>query len=50
VTEALADVLTATAAALRTFAEAGTPAPAAEEPPAAEDGDPSPPVQRIEIA
>jgi hypothetical protein len=48
VTEALADVLTATAAALRNFAEA--PAPAAEEPPAAEDVDPAPPVQRIDIA
>ena len=51
VTAALADVLTATASALRTFAESGRPAepgpvvpkddPAAEPPPA---------VQRIEIA
>jgi hypothetical protein len=49
VTEALADVLTVTAAALRNFAEAGTPTSAAEEPPA-EDVDPGPPVQRIEIA
>jgi hypothetical protein len=50
VTAALADVLTATAAALRTFAAAGRDAPAAaaetEEP---EDGVP-PAVQRIDIA
>jgi len=51
VTAALADVLTATATALRTFAEAATPEP---ETPAAGtdqgDGDPPPTVQRIEIA
>ena len=52
VTAALADVLTATATALRTFAEAGrsaeqgTPATARDEPEAAQP----PTVQRIEIA
>jgi hypothetical protein len=52
VTAALADVLTATATALRTFAEAGrpadpgTPAETGDEPEAA----PPPAVQRIEIA
>ena len=48
VTDALADVLTAAAAALRTVSErASAPAPqaAAEEPPP-----PAPPVQHIEIA
>ena len=51
VTEALADLLTATSTALRTFAEAGGPATEAAEPEtAAEDGDPPPPVQQIEIA
>ena len=54
VTAALADVLTATAAALRSFAEAGRPDPAGE--PAGEapadsgPGDPPPVMQRIEIA
>jgi hypothetical protein len=52
VTAALADVLTAAATALRTFAESAPPAE--PDPPApAEDGpqaEPSPPVQRIEIA
>jgi hypothetical protein len=52
VTAALADVLTATATALRSFAEADRPA--AEPEPAdhqAENaGDPPPVVQRIEIA
>jgi hypothetical protein len=49
VTAALADVLTATATALRTFAESAQPgAPAgADDEPAAE---PAPAVQRIEIA
>jgi hypothetical protein len=52
VTAALADVLTAAATALRTFAESGGPADAApaeatEEEPLPE---PPPPVQRIEIA
>ena len=58
VSAALADVLTATATALRTFAAAGQspePAPEGASPdddgPAAEDaGDPPPAVQRIEIA
>jgi hypothetical protein len=50
VTAALADVLTATAAALRTFAEAGEP-PAADDAAEAEtDAEPPPAVQRIEIA
>jgi hypothetical protein len=48
VTAALADVLTATAAALRNFAEPPS-APAADTA-AAEEGDPPPPVQQIEIA
>ena len=52
VTAAIADVLTATASALRTFAES---APAAEPSPAAStdddvEADPPPAVQRIEIA
>ena len=46
VTEALADVLTAAAAALRSVSE--RPAAADPEPAAAEE--PPPPVQRIEIA
>jgi hypothetical protein len=51
VTAALADVLTAAAAALRSFADAGRPA----EPEAAQEqdegpGDPPPVVQRIDIA
>ena len=52
VTAALADVLTATATALRTFAESaqpaesGPPAPPADGP----EAEPPPPVQRIEIA
>jgi hypothetical protein len=53
VTAALADVLTATATALRAFAAEGTPASStAGEPDRAEpaDGDPPPTVQRIEIA
>jgi hypothetical protein len=49
VTAALADVLTATATALRTFAAAGEPPAAAPEGEAQEE-DPPPPVQRIEIA
>jgi hypothetical protein len=52
VTAALADVLTSTAAALRTFAESVQP-PAADPPAPAADGpqaEPPPPVQRIEIA
>jgi hypothetical protein len=52
-TNALADVLTATATALRAFAAEGTPASStAGEPDRAEpaDGDPPPTVQRIEIA
>jgi hypothetical protein len=50
VTAALADVLTATATALRTFAAAAEapPTPAPEDD-AAEGGDP-PPVQQIDIA
>ena len=50
VTAALADVLTATATALRNFAES---APAPDVPPDAADGsgaEPPPAVQRIEIA
>jgi hypothetical protein len=51
VTAALADVLTATATALRTFAAAGDPeAPRVDPDAAADDGDPPPPVQQIEIA
>jgi hypothetical protein len=52
VTAALADVLTSAAAALRTLAEADRPAtsePAADRP-ADGPGDPTPVVQRIEIA
>jgi hypothetical protein len=52
VTAALADVLTATAAALRTFAESARPAE--PRPPASTDNGPEagppPAVQRIEIA
>jgi hypothetical protein len=51
VTAALADVLTATATALRTFAESARPAE--PSPPATDDGpeaEPPPAVQRIEIA
>lgn len=50
-TAALADVLTATATALRAFAAEGTPSPeheAEQEEPT--DGDPPPTVQRIDIA
>jgi hypothetical protein len=54
VTDALADVLTAAAAALRTVSErapAPPPAPAPEaEAEAAEPAPPTPPVQHIEIA
>jgi len=51
VTEALADLLTATSTALRAFAEANAPAASAAEREAdTGDGDPSPPVQQIEIA
>ena len=51
VTAALADVLTATATALRTFAAAGDPeAPPVDPDEAADEGDPPPPVQQIEIA
>ncbi len=50
-TAALADVLTATATALRAFAADGTPSPESEadrdEP---TEGEPPPTVQRIEIA
>ena len=50
VTAALADVLTASATALRTFAAAGEPAtPSAADAPA-EEADPHPPVQQIDIA
>jgi hypothetical protein len=54
-TAALADVLTATATALRTFAEAAHPgapadAGAAAEPTPETDVDPQPAVQRIDIA
>src|SRR4051794_37565924 len=49
VTAALADVLTATATALRTFAAAGEP-PAAPPEDEAQEEDPPSPVQRIEIA
>ena len=49
VSAAIADVLTATATALRTFAEADAPAPDAPEA-AADESDPPPPVQQIEIA
>jgi hypothetical protein len=52
VTTALADVLTAAATALRTFAESGR-SPAAEAPAATEDGSETaapPTVQRIEVA
>ena len=48
VTAALADVLTATATALRTFAAAGEPA--GPQAAAADEADPPPPVQQIEIA
>jgi hypothetical protein len=56
VTAALADVLTATATALRSLAEADRPAAADAPEPEREDGrahgpgDPSPVVQRIDIA
>ena len=50
VSAALADVLTATAGALRTFAEDVAPAPAAAPAPASEEPAPAPAVQRIEIA
>ena len=52
VTAALADVLTATASALRTFAES-TPTAQPEPPAQTDDGpeaEPAPVVQRIEIA
>ena len=51
VSAALADVLTATAAALRTFAESVQP-PAAPPPAGPDDGPPPdpPPVQRIELS
>ncbi|WP_116452469.1 hypothetical protein [Blastococcus litoris] len=48
VTAALADLLTTAAAALRTVAEAGQPAPPATAP--AQDGEPPAPVQQIDIA
>ena len=50
VSAALADVLTATAGALRTFADDVAAAPAAAPAAAAEETDPAPAVQRIEIA
>jgi hypothetical protein len=49
VTAALADVLTATATALRNFAAEGADPPGADVEDEAEDGDP-PGVQQIEIA
>ena len=51
VSAALADALTATAAALRTFAESVQP-PSAPPPAGPDDGPPSgpPPVQRIELS
>jgi len=50
VTAALADVLTATATALRTFAASGDPEPPVDPDAPADDRDPPPPVQQIEIA
>ena len=51
VTAALAEVLTATATALRTFAAAGDQEGSRVAPDAAaEEGNPPPPVQQIEIA
>jgi hypothetical protein len=56
VSAALADLLTATATALRSFSEEGrppasdAPSPAADEPTAERPDDPPPVVQRIEIA
>ena len=50
VTAALADVLTASATALRTFAAAGEPATPPAAGPPAEEADPRPPVQQIHIA
>ena len=50
VTAALAEVLTATATALRTFAAADPEGPRGPADAAAEEGDPPPPVQQIEIA
>jgi hypothetical protein len=51
VTAALAEVLTATATALRTFAAAGDQeGPRVAPDAAAEEGNPPPPVQQIEIA
>ena len=50
VTAALADVLTASATALRTFAAAGEPGAPSAADPAAEEADPPPPVQQIDIA
>jgi hypothetical protein len=51
VTAALADVLTASATALRTFAEAAGPdAPGPAPEPPVDESYPAPPVQRIDIA
>ena len=50
VTAAIADVLTATAAALRAFAEPAQPADEAEPPAPASPADPQPAVQQIDIA
>jgi hypothetical protein len=51
VTEALADVLTAAATALRTVAAAGQPdVPVKETDPVAQETQPAPPVQQIDIA
>jgi hypothetical protein len=53
VTAALADVLTATAAALRSFTDSADPPEPAAVPPAEDDGpegEPPPAVQRIDIA
>jgi hypothetical protein len=50
VTAALAEVLTATATALRTFAAGDPEAPRGTPDAAADEGDPPPPVQQIEIA
>jgi len=49
VTAALADVLASASAALRTFAEAGGPTPAADADDDTEDGE-GPAVQQIDIA
>jgi hypothetical protein len=50
VSAALADLLDATAAALRTFAAAAGEAPPTTDDAGQGDGEPAPAVQRIEIA